>query len=93
MPHTGTLNNLVIFIRFAGEAEFTDAISIYDNMFNPTTAGYNSMRNYFAEVSYNTLTIPTHFYPTPTATVVSYQDSHDRNYFTALQRLHEPDGI
>ncbi len=70
-PKIGTINNIVIFIRFAGEPEFTDAISIYNNMFNTSTAGYNSMRNYFAEVSYNTLTIPTSFFPTPAATVVS----------------------
>ncbi len=91
-PHTGTLNNLVIFIRFAGESEFTDAISIYDNMFNPTTAGYNSMRNYFAEVSYNTLAIPTSFYPTPTTTVVSYQDSHVRNYYKPYDASTNPTG-
>jgi M6 family metalloprotease-like protein len=91
-PHTGTLNNLVVFIRFAGEAEFTDLLSVYDNMFNPTTSGYNSMRNYFSEVSYTTLTIATNFYPTPTTTVVSYQDSHDRNYFKPYDASTNPTG-
>ena len=92
VPHAGTMNNLVIFIRFTGEAEFTDLISVYDDMFNPTTPGANSMRNYFAEVSYNTLTMPTSFYPTPTTTVVSYQDSHDRNYFKPYDATTNPTG-
>lgn len=81
-PKTGTINNLVVFIRFAGESEFTDAKSIYDNMFNSTTAGYNSMRNYFVETSYTALTVSTTMYPTPPgSTVVSYQDSHPRGYY------------
>lgn len=91
-PHTGTLNNLVIFIRFAGEAEFTDLISVYDNMFNPTAAGANSMRNYFYEASYGALAISTTFYPTPTTTVVSYQDSYDRNYYKPYDASTNPTG-
>jgi M6 family metalloprotease-like protein len=91
-PHSGTLNNIVIFIRFAGEAEFTDTISIYDNMFNTTTAGYNSMRNYYQEVSYSALTISTTFYPTPMTTVVSYQDTHDRNYYMPYNASTNPTG-
>ena len=50
------------------------------------------MRNYFQEASYNTLTIPTSFYPTPTTTVVSYQDSHVRNYFTPYNASTNPTG-
>ncbi len=92
IPHTGTLNNIVIFIRFAGEAEYTDNISIYDGMFNTGTAGANSMRNYFYEASYGALTMPTSFFPTPTATVVSYQDSHDRNYFKPYDASTNPTG-
>ncbi len=80
-PKTGGLNNIVIFIRFSGESEFTDNISTYNSMFNNTTANTNSMRNYFTEASYNQLTINTTFYPEATTTVVSYQDSHVRGYF------------
>ena len=91
-PKTGSLNNLVIFIRFAGEAEFTDALSIYDNMFNTSSAGYNSMRNYFQEASYSALTISTSFYPTPTTTVVSYQSSNLRNYYQPYDAVTNPSG-
>ena len=91
-PHVGTLNNLVIFIRFSDEAEFTDNISSYNSLFNTTTAGANSMRNYFYEVSYNTLTIPSTFYPTPGATVISYKDSQPRNYFRPYDASTNPIG-
>jgi M6 family metalloprotease-like protein len=80
-PKTGTINNIVIFIRFSGESEFTDAISTYSAMFNNSSSGTNSMYNYFMEVSYNQLTISTTFYPTPSTTVLSYQDSHTRGYY------------
>lgn len=81
-PKTGTINNIVVFIRFSGEAGYTDPISTYSSMFNSTTTGANSMRNYFAEASYNQLTISTSFYPTQTGTtVVSYQDGHPRGYY------------
>jgi len=80
-PKTGTLKNLVVFIRFSGESEFTDPISAYSSMFNTTTAGYNSMHNYFLEASYNAFTVSSTFYPTPGTYVVSYQDSHARGYY------------
>ncbi|MDD8012867.1 MAG: M6 family metalloprotease domain-containing protein, partial [Acidobacteriota bacterium] len=91
-PHSGTLNNLVIFIRFSDEGEFTDNISSYDTLFNTPTAGANSMRNYFYEVSYNALTIPSTFYPTPGATVISYQDTQPRNYFKPYNAATNPTG-
>jgi M6 family metalloprotease-like protein/uncharacterized repeat protein (TIGR02543 family) len=80
-PQTGAINNIVIFIRFSDEIEFTDYVSIYDDMFNDTTAGANSMYNYFKEVSYDQLEVATTFYPTTTDTVVSYQDSQPRAYY------------
>ena len=81
-PKTGTINNIAVFIRFSGEAEYTDSIGTYSTMFNSTTTGANSMRNYFVEVSYNQLNVSTSFYPTQTAsTVISYQDAHPRGYY------------
>lgn len=80
-PHSGTLNNIVIFIRFSDETEFTDLATLYTNMLNTTTAGYNSMYNYFREASYNQLSITTALYPNHGATVVSYQDAHPRGYY------------
>lgn len=77
----GTINNLVIYIRFSDEAEYTDLNSVYDNMFNGV-AGTSTMKNYFEEVSNNTLHITTTYYPKTTGTtVISYKDSQKRDYY------------
>ncbi|MBI5934097.1 MAG: choice-of-anchor D domain-containing protein [Chloroflexi bacterium] len=79
---TGTITNLVVFVRFSGEAEFTDNVSTYTDKFTNATLGADSMKNYFLETSYNQLTVNSNFYPTPPgSTVISYQDSHTRDYF------------
>ena len=46
-----TINNIVIFIRFFDEAEFTDQVSVYDSMFNSQVSTANSMSHYFKEMS------------------------------------------
>ncbi|MFO7659278.1 MAG: M6 family metalloprotease domain-containing protein [Candidatus Cloacimonadaceae bacterium] len=79
-PNTGTLNNIVIFIRFSDQSAFTQTISTYGLMFNGTTG--NTMQNYFLEASYNQLNVSTTFYPTPGSTVASWQDSHPRAYYS-----------
>jgi len=79
-PTSGTLNNLAIFIRFSDQSEYTQNISTYNAMFNGTTG--NTMQSYFWEVSYNTLNIPTTYYPAPATTVISWQDSHPRAYYS-----------
>jgi M6 family metalloprotease-like protein len=91
-PHTGRLNSVTIFIRFSGEAEFTDSISFYDNIYNSSAGGFNSLRNYFMDASYGKIEILSTFYPIPTGTtVVSYQDTYPRNYYQKKSTTN-PDG-
>jgi len=81
-PHNGTLNNIVIYIRFAGESEILTTREAYDNLMNPTNS--YSLKSYFTEVSYGNLTINSYHYPacaSPTTTNASFQDSHTRKYF------------
>jgi M6 family metalloprotease-like protein len=89
-PHSGTLNNIVIFIRFSDQAEFTEGISTYSSMFNGTSG--NTMQNYFSEASYNQLNITTSFYPVPGTIVVSWQDSHPRAYYSPYDATTNPTG-
>lgn len=78
----GTINNVVIFIRFSDENEISTPYSTIEAMFNDSSANSISMHNYFWRASYSQLRIPTYFYPTPNGdSVVSYQDSHPRSYF------------
>jgi len=82
VPHFGTINNLVVFIKFSDSPNFNQTIPLYDNLFNNNAAGYNSMRNYFQAVSYNQLDIVTHYYPIPNGTsIVCYVDSLPRAYY------------
>ena len=92
-PRTGTLNNLVIFIRFSDDSEFSKATSSYDAKFNSVAGGANSMRNYYVEASYSQLTISTTFYPAPSGGLVtSFQDSHPRDYFRPYNAATNPIG-
>ena len=82
VPHFGTINNLVIFIKFSDSPDFNQNLTYYDNMFNNDTPDYNSMRNYFNAVSYNQLDIVSHYYPLPNGTtIVCYVDSLPRAYY------------
>ncbi len=89
-PTSGTINNLIVFIRFSGESEFTDAVSLYDSQCNTSAS---SMENYYKEASYNALTISTTFYPLPPgSTVVSYQDANSRAYYQPYDATTNPAG-
>ena len=89
----GTLNNLVVFIRFLGEAEISTIFSSVDNMFNNQTQGYNSMINYFKTTSYGHLTIPSYFFPEPNGNLIlSYEDIYPRNYYQPYHSVTNPDG-
>ncbi len=92
-PTSGSINNIAIFIRFSDQPEWTDLRSTYDSMFNATTSGANSMRNYFSETSYNQLAVSTTLYPTTAgSTVVSYQDSHPSAYYQPYNATTNPTG-
>jgi M6 family metalloprotease-like protein len=91
--NTGTINNIVIYIKFADQTEFEPKQNTYTNMFNSINNGYNSMRNYFREASYNKLNIISHFYPTNNGTVIlSYQDANNRGYYCPYDSKTNPAG-
>ncbi|TSA37618.1 MAG: M6 family metalloprotease domain-containing protein [Porphyromonadaceae bacterium] len=88
---TGTINNIVIFIRFNDQAEYTDPITKYSLAFNST--GSVSMGEYFKEVSGSQLTVNTSLFPqTGGASVVSYQDAMTRNYYCKYNSVTNPNG-
>jgi len=78
----GHINNLVVFIRFAGDVNLTAGYSTVHNMFNDSSANAVSMYNYFKSTSYNKLFITSSFYPAPSGnTILSYQDIYERSYY------------
>ena len=87
----GTLNNIVVFIRFSDQSEYTQLTSYYSNAFNAT--GTVSMSEYFKETSASQLTISTTLYPqSGTSTVVSYQDVNPRSYYMKYNAITNPNG-
>lgn len=92
-PKTGVINNLVVYIRFADEPEFTDSLAYYNRLFNNSILNSNSMRNYFKEVSYNQLLVTSSFYPlTVNSFVVSFQDTGIRAYYKPYNETTNPLG-
>ncbi|MFZ4708006.1 MAG: M6 family metalloprotease domain-containing protein, partial [Bacteroidales bacterium] len=79
-PHTGTLNNIVVYIRFSDDTEFTDTRQTFDDKFNLTSG--ISLKSYYTDVSYSQFTVSSSHYPACAMnTNLSYQDSHLRSYF------------
>jgi len=78
----GTINNIVIFIRFADQDEFPAMAYSYSLRFNGLSEYPYSLRSYFREVSYNKLEIISHFFPDNDGIdIVSYQDTHNIDYY------------
>jgi len=90
-PHTGTINNLVVYIKFSDDTEFETTRQTFDNRFNPVSG--SSLKSYFSEVSYNQLTISSTHYPEcAMSTNFSYTDTHPRSYFQPYNSSTNPNG-
>ncbi len=89
----GTLNNLVIFIRFSDEDSLVQNYTTVNSMFNDTAVGALSMRDYFRKTTYQQLDISTTFYPTPAGnTLLSYQDVQPRSYYEPYDSTNNTQG-
>lgn len=76
-----TINNLVVFIIFSDQDDYTETIR--DNistMYIDSATNANSLKQYFWTSSYNQLKVNSYFYPIGTSTY-SYQDVHPRAYY------------
>lgn len=89
----GVLNNIVIYIRFSDQEEFTSDTIVNWNRFNATGSNTSSVLEYFREVSYNKLDVPSTFYPvSPDNIVRSYQDAFPRAYYMPYNAVTNPEG-
>jgi M6 family metalloprotease-like protein len=90
-PTKGTFNNLVISIRFSDQNPTTLTLQDYENKFNSLTV--LSLKSYYKEVSNSQLNIVSSYYPKPQSqTIVEYQDSHPRDYYTSYHITDNPIG-
>jgi M6 family metalloprotease-like protein len=92
-PHFGTLVNLVVYIRFSDQSEFTNNRAFFDQKFNDDEPGANSVYNYYQEVSYQNLDIETYHYPECEMDInLSYQDPNPRGYYSPYDYNTNPIG-
>jgi len=92
-PKTGTINNLVVYIRFSDQEEFNQTfIDDTAAFFNSTDSGVSSLSNYFTEVSYNQLAVGSTLYPGSTPGIFSYVDSYARAYYMPYDASTNPGG-
>ena len=92
-PTDGTLNNIVVYIKFADQSEFPEPRSEFDPLFNADDGVTPSMYSYYNEVSYETLTINSTHYPiTDMDTNLSYQSEHPRGYYSSYNYISNPEG-
>jgi M6 family metalloprotease-like protein len=75
----GTMNNLVIYIRFNNEPDFVVQRTVYESKFN-SLAGL-SLRNYYKEVSYSKLDLVSFSFPGGGTLNLCYTDPHPRSYY------------
>ena len=89
----GRYNNLVVFIRFAGDTYHTTPFSAVDSMFNANNYESVSLHNYFHHASYNQLDLHSYFYPMPEGeTILSYEDDYPKEYYMPYDPVTNPLG-
>jgi M6 family metalloprotease-like protein len=94
-PSFSAIENIVVFVRFADEPEFTPdrPLAAYEQLFNDDAGGAVSMRRYFREASYGQLDVRTSFFPgTAGPTVVSYVAAQPRAHFMPYNAVANPIG-
>ena len=89
----GRYNNLVVFIRFAGDTYHTTTFPTVDSMFNANNYSAVSLHNYFHHASYNQLDLRSYFYPAPDGeTILSYEDDYPKEYYMPFDPDNNPLG-
>ena len=88
------LKNVVIFVRFAGQAEYltSAAATSLNAVYNTTDGSFVSLKSYLETVSYGKVTVDTGFFPSVSGAYASVQISHEENYFKAYNASSNPVG-
>ncbi len=78
---SGILTNIVIYVRFKGESEYTKSRREFSTMLESTTSA--SVKDYFNEISYGKLSVISQQFPvvSDSSITVSYEDIHPRSYY------------
>ena len=89
----GTLNNIIICIRFADDEHFGTDFTELNNMMNDSSQMSESVWAYYRTVSYGQLRVITHILPGHEENrIITYQDSLPRCYFQPYNAYSNPNG-
>jgi M6 family metalloprotease-like protein len=78
----GTLSNIVIYVRFKDDPEFTKSREDFSKILESPTPSTPSLKHYFEEISYGKFSIQSYQYPLCDSSVtVSYEDIQPRAYY------------
>lgn len=94
-PTYGTIQNIVVFVRFQDQTAFPASYSFntMNTRLNGTGLNDISMRRYFEYDSANQLTVNSNFYPSPSGDLVTcYAVLRNRNYYMKYDEVSNPDG-
>jgi M6 family metalloprotease-like protein len=86
----GIFNNLVMYIRFLNEPEFTTQRSVYETRLNSLTT--SSLRGYYKEVSYSKLDLVSYSFPGGSTSNIYYTDIYARSYYQPYNASTNLDG-
>jgi len=91
--YNGTINNIVIYISFSDQTEFSEKAIFYHNMFNNDEPNTASLYNFYKALSFNKTLVTSTFYPISSGNVIiSYQDIHPHSYFQPYHAITNPNG-
>jgi M6 family metalloprotease-like protein len=87
---TGARNNLIVFIRFKDEPEFTEYANEFNLDFNYLPG--SSLKSYYREVSGGRLDITSIIVQASGSGISSYQDDQPRSYYLKYDAITNPNG-
>lgn len=87
---SGQINNLVIFVTFYDQEEYTEKISHYDKMFNDEEE--TSLKTFYKEASYEKFNVNTYFCPEAEDNVISVMFYQERGYCLPFNATKNPIG-
>jgi len=88
--YSGVYNNLVIYIKFSDQSDFTTSRATYDNRFNSLTS--SSVRHYYREISYDKIDMISYHMPGGPTENICYTDIYPRDYFSPYDAATNPQG-
>ncbi len=89
---TGILTNIVIYVRFKDEPEYTKSRKDFNKIFE-SASNVASLKNYYEEISYGKFSIKSEQFPICDSTItLSYQDTQLRSYFQPYNAVTNTNG-